>query len=87
MKVGKNQNLFIFLLPTGINNENLAIDRIFFSKIWQIWFIFFMENPSYGLKSYKSLSYSVNFPSSKFFTFTFSKLQGFILIEDIFSQD
>jgi hypothetical protein len=32
----------------------------------------------------RSLSYRVNFPSSKFFTFTFSNLQGFILIETSF---
>jgi hypothetical protein len=32
MEVGKNQNLPIFLLFGGTNNNNLAIDIIFFWK-------------------------------------------------------
>jgi hypothetical protein len=32
MKVGKSKPFYIFLLPTGTNNENLAIDRILFPK-------------------------------------------------------
>jgi hypothetical protein len=29
MESGKNQNISIFWPPTGTNNKNLAIDRIF----------------------------------------------------------
>jgi hypothetical protein len=50
MKVGKNQNPLTFLATLGTNNKNLAIGRIFF-EIWPIWAKFFMENPSYTLKS------------------------------------
>jgi hypothetical protein len=32
MKVGKNQNLYIFWLPTRNNNKNLEFGRIFFPK-------------------------------------------------------
>jgi len=47
MEVGKNQNPLTFLVTLGTNNKNLAIGRIFFRNLAN----FFMENPSYTLKS------------------------------------
>jgi hypothetical protein len=54
MERGKNQNLSIFWPPTGTNNKNLAIDRIF-SKSGEFG-PFFHEIPSHTSKSSRDLA-------------------------------